>query len=346
MTVNVDPTFGIYISIYTRFYSICQMHTYNQFPKVVAMRCSSYGLPQPDQIASILETIANSPTDKLLVFDKSAGPVDNELEYIDWIESLNLNRDYIIVTANYRYHFNKHPKIIHYPRYFFTTLTDLNLIVPDIVAPRPYKISCLSRNPWLHKSLNLVKMRKQAWFKQVQISFGAPYEHLIPSPITTDLLKLITQEEADYLTAIYPLPLSLENDDLGKFESNACPTYQKCYIDYAPESRYNQSFISEKTWKPIFSGQFFFILGPCGIIEYLRAIGVDVFDDLIDHTYDNEPDLQNKITLALTSITKFLENDLDQLWINTYNRRKKNLDLMYSPGFQQFMLNDLFSRVS
>lgn len=322
------------------------MYIYNQFPKVLPLRCNSYGIPDDHQTAQILDTIANAPADKLLVFDKSDGPVDNELEYVDWVEGLQLNRDYIIVTSNYKYHINKHTKIVHYPHYFFTMHRDLNLSKPDIIAPRPYKMSCLNRNPWLHKSLNLVKMRKQAWFKQVQISFGAPYEHLIPSPITTDLLKLITQEEADYLTAIYPLPLSLENDDLGKFESNACPTYYQCYIDYAPESRYDQSFISEKTWKPIFSGQFFFILGPCGIIDYLRNIGVDVFDDLIDHSYDNEPDLVTKIELALASITQLLGNDLDRFWLATHDRRKKNLDLMYDPDFKRFMSTDLFSRVS
>ena len=322
------------------------MYIYNQFPNVTAVRCNSYRLPQPDQHKYILETVANSPHNKLLVFDKSDGPVDNELEYLDWIDNLNLDREYILVTSNYKYHFNKHPTIVHYPRYFFTMLGDCNTVIPDISKARPHKISCLSRNPWLHKSVNFVNLSKQSWFPGVQASFGAPYKHLMPSPITTDLLKLITKEDTEYLKAIYPMPLKLAGDDLCKFESNACPTYQQCYIDYAPESRHEYTFISEKTWKPIFSGQFFFILGPCGIIEYLRDVGVDVFDDLIDHSYDNEPDLKTKIDMLMTSITKFLENNLDQRWVDTHNRRKKNLDLMYSPVFQQSMLRDLFSRVS
>ena len=322
------------------------MYRYFQFPKIVAVRCNSYGLPSDTQRALILETIANNPKDKLLVFDKSDGPADNELEYIKWIDDLNLNREYIIVTANHKYHFDKHDKIVHYPHYFFTMHNDINLTKPDIISTRPYKMSCLSRNPWFHKSLNLVRMREHPWFDQVKVSFGVPYAHLLPSPITVDLLKLITHEEAHYLQSIYPMPLSLDNDDTSKFESNACPTYQQCYIDYAPESRYENSFISEKTWKPIFSGQFFFILGPCRIIEYLRVIGVDVFDDLIDHGYDQEPNLEIKIEMILESITQFLGNDLDRVWLATYHRRKKNLDLIYSPEFQQRMSADLFSRVS
>jgi hypothetical protein len=181
----------------------------------------------------------------------------------------------------------------------------------------------------------------------VQLSFGVYYPELLPSAISGDLLQMISAEEAEYIESIYPLALkSDQKDDVSKFESNACPTYQSCYIDYAPESRFDQVFISEKTWKPIFSGQFFFILGPCGIIDYLRDIGIDTFDDLIDHGYDHEPDLPIKISMLMSSIGKFLENDLDQTWVNTLPRRQQNLDLVYNPDFQQRMSADLFSRVS
>ena len=319
----------------------------SQFVNILPIAVSGYGLPQADRAQAILKIIADNPKDKLLVFDKSDGPVDNELEYLDWIEDLCPSRDYILVTSNYQYHFNKHSKIVHYPRYFFTMLNDQNTRVPDIVNLRSHKISCLNRNPWLHKSLNVLAMRKQPWFDQVQLSFGVYYPELVPSPISDDLRRMISPEEVEYLESIYPMPLrSDQKDDVNKFESNACPTYRTCYIDYAPESRFDQVFISEKTWKPIFSGQFFFILGSCGIIEYLRDIGIDTFDDLIDHGYDSEPDLPSKISMLMSSITEFLENNLDQTWINTLPRRQRNLDLVYNPDFQQRMSADLFSRVS
>jgi hypothetical protein len=319
---------------------------YSHFPNLEILHCNGYGLPNSSEIPRLLEQIKSASSDKIIAFDKSDGPTDNELEYLDWIDTLNLNRDYIVITSNYKYHFNKHNKIVHYPHYFFKMFEDKNVIKPDIVATRPYKLSCLNRNPWIHKSINILEMKKQSWFDDVQLSYGVLYRYLMPSPITTDLELLITKEEIKYLESIYPLRLKIDNDNTSKFESNACPTYQQCYIDYAPESRHNNVFISEKTWKPIFSGQFFFILGPCGIIEYLRDIGIDVYDDLIDHSYDQEQDLVTKINLLMASITKFLNNDLDQLWVDTYNRRKKNLDLVYDPDFQQFMSADLFSRVS
>ena len=326
------------------------MYFYNLlYPKkqILPIAVNSYGLPGDDQLPVIVEQIAKNPAAELIVFDKTYGPEDNELEYLDWIAELNLQQDFILTTSNYCYHFNKHPKIVHLPRYYASMLRDPNNQRPDIATLRPHKISCLTKNPWTHKTLNFVAMSKQPWFDCVQKSFGWIY----PDPthqynyLSTDILNKITAQDAEYLRSIYPLRLNMA-DDMDKFESNACPTYQTCYIDYLPESRTENTFISEKTWKPIFSGQLFLILGSVGTIEYLRAIGVDVFDDIIDHSYDQEPDLEKKIGMLMTAITTLLAQDLDQVWRDTYHRRQKNLDLVYSPAFQQRMFADIASRVS
>jgi hypothetical protein len=83
-----------------------------------------------------------------------------------------------------------------------------------------------------------------------------------------------------------------------------------------------------------------------GTVEYLRAIGVDVFDDIVDHAYDQEPDLETKIDMLMIAVSNLLAQDLDQIWTDTYHRRQKNLDLMYDPDFQQRMFADITSRVS
>jgi hypothetical protein len=326
------------------------MYPYNLFnPKkqILPIVVNGYGLPGDDQRPEILEQIATNPSAELIIFDKSLGPEDNELEYLDWIAGLNLQQEFIVATSNYRYHFDKHAKIVHLPRYYASMLRDPNNQRPDITTIRPYPISCLTKNPWTHKTLNFVAMSKQPWFDQIQKSFGWTYPELTEqyNYLSTDVLNMITAQDADYLRSIYPLRLNAE-DDMDKFESNACPTYQTCYIDYLPESRTENTFISEKTWKPIFSGQLFLILGSVGTIEYLRAIGVDVFDDIVDHAYDQEPNLETKIAMLMTAITNLLAQDLDQIWTDTYHRRQKNLDLVYSPAFQQCMFADIASRVS
>ena len=249
------------------------MYPYNLFsPKkqILPIVVNGYGLPSNDQRSGIVEQIAKNPSAKLIIFDKSLGPEDNELEYLDWIAELNLQQEFIVATSNYHYHFNKHAKIVHLPRYYASMLRDPNNQRPDIANPRPHPMSCLTKNPWTHKTLNFVSMSKQPWSDQVQKSFGWIYPDISEqyNYLSADILNKITAQDADYLRSIYPLRLSAE-DDMDKFESNACPTYQTCYVDYLPESRTENTFISEKTWKPIFSGQLFLVLGSAGTIEYL-----------------------------------------------------------------------------
>ena len=325
------------------------MYFYNSLnpkKKILPIVVNGYGLPSDDQRPTILAQISRDPQAELIVFDKTDGPVDNELEYLDWIAELNLQQDFIVATSNYHYYFDKHAKIVHLPRYYASMLRDPNNQRPNITDLRPHPISCLTRNPWAHKTLNFVAMSKQPWFDCVQKSFGWTYPELSEqyNYLSTDILNMITAQDADYLRSIYPLRLSVE-DDMDKFESNACPTYQTCYIDYLPESRTENTFISEKTWKPIFSGQLFLILGSVGTIKYLRAVGVDVFDDIIDHGYDLEPDLEKKIAMLMTTITDLLAKDLDQVWTDTLDRRQKNLDLVYSPAFQQHVFGDIINRI-
>jgi hypothetical protein len=103
--------------------------------------------------------------------------------------------------------------------------------------------------------------------------------------------------------------------------------------------------VSEKSWKPLFSGQLFLILGPLGIIRYLKDIGVDVFDDWLDHDYDQETDLDKKIQLLMTAVGGIIDH-VDQIWSSTVARRQKNLDLVYSPDFYNLLTKDLISKVS
>ena len=46
------------------------------------------------------------------------------------------------------------------------------------------------------------------------------------------------------------------------------------------------AFITEKTWKPVKFGQPFVVIGPVGTLAALRAAGYNVFDDVLDNTYD------------------------------------------------------------
>ena len=64
--------------------------------------------------------------------------------------------------------------------------------------------------------------------------------------------------------------------------------------------------LTEKTVKAFALGQIPLILGPRGQVEKTRQQGFDLFDDLIDHGYDNEPDPLLRIPQFVNSLEQFI----------------------------------------
>jgi hypothetical protein len=68
----------------------------------------------------------------------------------------------------------------------------------------------------------------------------------------------------------------------------------------------DMSRFTEKILKAIVSGLPYIVFGNAGTIGIFRALGFDVLDDIIDHSYDNEPDPARRFTLAWDSVQSFL----------------------------------------
>ena len=67
--------------------------------------------------------------------------------------------------------------------------------------------------------------------------------------------------------------------------------YTQSYFHIVIETHFDAdqsrgTFITEKTWKPIKFGQPFVVIGPAGTLETLRTAGYNVFDNVLDNTYD------------------------------------------------------------
>ena len=110
--------------------------------------------------------------------------------------------------------------------------------------------------------------------------------------------------------------------------------YQAAYINIITETLVRDSiFISEKTWKPIASGQLFFMVGCFGTIQYLRDLGVDVFDDIIDHSYDLDTDWVDRIDRMHDSLGQLMQQDLSIVFKQTKDRRQRNQELFFNGKF-------------
>lgn len=62
--------------------------------------------------------------------------------------------------------------------------------------------------------------------------------------------------------------------------------------------------LSEKTFKPLVFGQIPLFLCHKDQLKYLREMGFDLFDDVIDHSYDHEPDPALRIIKVVDQLEK------------------------------------------
>lgn len=85
--------------------------------------------------------------------------------------------------------------------------------------------------------------------------------------------------------------------------------HSDAYCNIVMESQFdvdgsNGVFLTEKTFKPIKHGQMFFIAGAAGSLQTLRNLGYEVFDDILDNSYDLETNATRRWQSLTESIAK------------------------------------------
>jgi hypothetical protein len=114
------------------------------------------------------------------------------------------------------------------------------------------------------------------------------------------------------------------------------PVFTDAYINLVTEvTVIPKVFLSEKTWKPIAAQQLFLIFGNPGSVGALRSMGVDTYDDIIDHSYDSELDWQVRLSKIYNSLQQLESQNLSQIYKDTTARRLKNAELCLSGHFGQ-----------
>ncbi len=90
--------------------------------------------------------------------------------------------------------------------------------------------------------------------------------------------------------------------------------------------------ITEKTFKVFIMGQIPIMLAPKGTVEACRRLGFDMYDDIVDHSYDLESDPQLRISKVVDEIErlclKYTIGDLASLKSMTEIRQHRNVETM------------------
>jgi hypothetical protein len=254
------------------------------------------------------------------------GPTTGAIDMVyDILDSTGMN--FVILSHEPADHLRR-PNLRYYPVWYYSSLTEFHydLDVPD--HPRRYKVSCLNGLCRPHRIYTWLELRRRPWFDQCYATmhynkFGRSTEDL--DRPDNSILATETWAEWDSIKN------SLLEFDTGHWWWSVDPGYSDSYIHLVTESiTCNRVFISEKSWKPLINMQLEVIQGTPGTVATLRSHGVDMFDDIIDHGYDSEPDERKRTDLILKELDRLVELDLEAVFKATYARRKNNQQLIMS----------------
>ena len=126
---------------------------------------------------------------------------------------------------------------------------------------------------------------------------------------------------------IYPTP----NANVDNFVHRLTPLYQNSFVEIVSESSFAApSFlITEIVLNSMYGCNFPIILSGVGAVAHLRDIGFDVFDDVIDHSYDLIANPFDRVISAIEDNKQLLVDpeSTKKLWLVNKDRFTNNIDI-------------------
>lgn len=237
------------------------------------------------------------------------------------------------------YHFFKYelggPRIFcsRFNRLMIHRYDDLNQVCAGLSWSNSKKeklFMCLNNEPRLHR----VKMVKSLINNDL---LNCGYVTFKSDKNTFEFYDLNAKRAKIYNLPQIKIDESLFSDNLfglhPKLSSNS-------YIDVVTESRYDfLPFKTEKCVKPFYNLQFPIILGHQGIVNDLRKMDFDMFDDIIDHSYDlveqetnrgvEGNDLQLKTSIICKELIKLSKLDIHSIYLKNKERFLYNQENLF-----------------
>lgn len=222
----------------------------------------------------------------------------------------------------------------------------------DICFDKKFIFLCLNRNPTASHRIALLTHLKNLKLLENDItdwSWTTGYNETAKSVqsirhirkyIEPTNKKLIN----DYLEIAKGKKLSFYEQNVDWFEKeiynwvpgkhNTLDTFKNSYINIVTETDFdfveNSLAITEKSYRPFYYFQIPIFLARTGHVKSLKTeFDLDVFDDLIDHSYDNEIDDSKRFNMLINEV-KRLSNMREEI----SNYYKNNIDkLIHNHNF-------------
>ena len=176
---------------------------------------------------------------------------------------------------------------------------------------------CLMRRPSLTRATLACKLLNAEL--NIRLSFGGM---CLPQELT-EYQKFFPEQS---LPLIIDGPLIRNSTDNREHDVTS-PLIRNCAVNIIAESgeqllnnTWKGHFITEKTFKAFALMQFPIWMAVPGLVAQIRNLGFDLFDDIIDHSYDNIKDFDQRLDAVVQQAMRLSKIDLVSLR-NTFEQR-------------------------
>jgi hypothetical protein len=179
---------------------------------------------------------------------------------------------------------------------------------------------------------SLNENRSTALLDRIYWQFGPDHDDIKTKILSGfDLMSTALEIPSDTFD-IYHEYGDTQNDNIGNFENRLRNLYQDSFVEIVSESSFTPSsfMLTEKTAHCFYGCNFPIILGGSGAVAHLRELGLDMFDDVVDHTYDQISNPFDRIITAIESNRRLLTDSdyAKQSWTDCRSRFERNVQVM------------------
>lgn len=326
----------------------------------------------------VFEMVKDKPNVKIVFSNFHEGTNQNPFfsRLILFKDKFNLAINQIVVATNNKYSelFNKHGiKVIHKPYLFGFLVDHYRDIKYESIDCRGSEIGLLNVNEYLNsekKKFFLSYNKNTTKTFRVQLILWLIKNGLIDDTYVSILIKNdnfnrreLESKEVELYDLIayynkfdrigfnvldwdYP---NNQNDVFSNLKYTTKSHYSETYFNIITETSFenNSLNLTEKSFKALANCHPFLIIGDMGSHQYLTELGFELYDSLIDYSFDSMPDNQKRLNDALGQIRKVYKLG-EQSIINFYNNNiekiKKNKEKFFEYSFSKMIdetINDL-----
>jgi len=116
----------------------------------------------------------------------------------------------------------------------------------------------------------------------------------------------------------------------NNFKNSLIHHYRETFVEIITETSCTERCfnLTEKTLNSIYGKSFPILISSPGVVAFLRGMGMDVFDDIVDHSYDTVENPIDRIHQAVMSNMELLTDNakVKALWKQHEHRFIKNID--------------------